>query len=259
EQDAWGQASAPARRLPESVAAGDVDAFVASLRTHRDRAMVLAMLLGGLRSAEARRLKLADVDMGRRRVRVVGKGGKERQVPVDPAFSPSWPRTCGWSDRHGWPRRNASWSCAARPLAGRSPMRGCWMTISITSPGSAFAGRAVRDRIRIARDFITRHPDLDTWMTGPATTRATELQQTGAWPLVCYALRPGRLRLDLDWPFLRSTGTRHPVRVLVVRGRSPLPHDDPHNGVVCTGRKVAVRRIAAEVDELADHILDVSS
>ncbi|HEY2261688.1 MAG TPA: tyrosine-type recombinase/integrase [Streptosporangiaceae bacterium] len=74
------------RRLPESLAASDVDAFVASLRTHRDRAMVLAMLLGGLRSAEVRGLKLADADMGRRRLRVTGKGGKERVVPVDPAF-----------------------------------------------------------------------------------------------------------------------------------------------------------------------------
>ena len=74
------------RRLPESLPAGDVDAFVASLRTHRDRAMVLAMLLGGLRSAEVRGLKLADVDMGRRRLRVIGKGGKERHVPVDQAF-----------------------------------------------------------------------------------------------------------------------------------------------------------------------------
>jgi integrase/recombinase XerC len=74
------------RRLPESLAAGDVDVFVASLRTHRDRAMVLAMLLGGLRSAEVRGLRLADVDMGRRRLRVTGKGGKERQIPVDQAF-----------------------------------------------------------------------------------------------------------------------------------------------------------------------------
>jgi site-specific recombinase XerD len=44
------------------------------------------MLLGGLRSAEVRGLLLADVDMGRRRLRVVGKGGKERHVPVDAAF-----------------------------------------------------------------------------------------------------------------------------------------------------------------------------
>jgi integrase/recombinase XerC len=74
------------RRLPESLPAGDVEAFAASLRTHRDRAMVLAMLLGGLRSAEVRSLKLADVDMGRRRLRVIGKGGKERHIPVDKAF-----------------------------------------------------------------------------------------------------------------------------------------------------------------------------
>ena len=31
-------------------------------------------------------LLLADVDMGRRRLRVIGKGGKERHVPVDAAF-----------------------------------------------------------------------------------------------------------------------------------------------------------------------------
>ena len=74
------------RRLPESLPAGEVDAFVASLRTHRDRAMALAMLLGGLRSAEVRGLLLADADMGRRRLRVIGKGGKERRVPVDRAF-----------------------------------------------------------------------------------------------------------------------------------------------------------------------------
>ena len=66
------------RLLPESLPASDVDAFLASLATHRDRAMVLAMLLGGLRSAEVRGLLLADVDMGRRRLRVIGKGGKER-------------------------------------------------------------------------------------------------------------------------------------------------------------------------------------
>lgn len=74
------------QRLPESLSTNDVEAFLTSLATHRDRAMVLAMLLGGLRSAEARGLLLADVDMGRRRLRVIGKGGKERHVPVDAAF-----------------------------------------------------------------------------------------------------------------------------------------------------------------------------
>ena len=57
-----GARAAPAARVASTLA--DVQAFLAALRTHRDRAMVLAMLLGGLRSAEVRGLRLADVDRG---------------------------------------------------------------------------------------------------------------------------------------------------------------------------------------------------
>ena len=64
------------RRLPESLDRGEVAAFVADLGTARDRAIALVMLLGGLRPAEVRSLRLADVDSGLRRVRVVGKGGR---------------------------------------------------------------------------------------------------------------------------------------------------------------------------------------
>lgn len=72
--------------LPESLPVSDVDRFLSSLDTHRDRAIVLVMLLGGLRAAEVRSLQLSDVDLGRRRLRVVGKGSRERYVPVDAAF-----------------------------------------------------------------------------------------------------------------------------------------------------------------------------
>jgi integrase/recombinase XerC len=74
------------RRLPESVSAEEVSDFLADLGTYRDRAIVLLMALGGLRAAEVRSLRLADVDMGLRRVRVMGKGGRERVVPVERAF-----------------------------------------------------------------------------------------------------------------------------------------------------------------------------
>jgi integrase/recombinase XerC len=74
------------RRLPESLDREEISSFLADLGTYRDRAMVLLMALGGLRAAEVRSLRLADVDMGLRRVRVTGKGGRERVVPVDPAF-----------------------------------------------------------------------------------------------------------------------------------------------------------------------------
>ena len=74
------------RRLPESLDPDDVGVFLADLNTHRDRAIVLAMVLGGLRSAEVRALRLANVDMGMRRVRVVGKGNRERLIPIDEVF-----------------------------------------------------------------------------------------------------------------------------------------------------------------------------
>jgi len=74
------------QRLPEALEPGEVAAFLADLSTHRDRAITLAMLLGGLRAGEVRSLRLADVDQGLRRLRVRGKGGRERVVPVDRAF-----------------------------------------------------------------------------------------------------------------------------------------------------------------------------
>lgn len=75
------------RTLPRVLAPGDVDAFVAALRTHRDRAMVLAMLLGGLRRCEVLGLRLSDVHPGQRRVFVAdGKGGTQRLVPMAPRF-----------------------------------------------------------------------------------------------------------------------------------------------------------------------------
>ena len=73
-------------RLPESLDPDDVGVFLADLNTHRDRAVVLAMVLGGLGSAEVRGLRLADVDMGMRRVRVIGKGSRERVIPIERAF-----------------------------------------------------------------------------------------------------------------------------------------------------------------------------
>ncbi len=74
------------RRLPEGLEPDEVAVFLSDLCTYRDRAMALAMLLGGLRAAEVRSLRLADVDRGMRRVRVVGKGNRERTVPIDRAF-----------------------------------------------------------------------------------------------------------------------------------------------------------------------------
>ena len=71
------------RRLPRALDAGEASALLASLRSWRDRAIAGLMLFCGLRSAEVLALTVVDVDIARGWVRVTGKGGRERRVPVD--------------------------------------------------------------------------------------------------------------------------------------------------------------------------------
>src|SRR6266581_9175131 len=75
------------RTLPRVLAPAEVDALRAALRTHRDRAMVDAMVLGGLRRCEVLGLRLEDLNAGERRLSVAeGKGGRQRVVPVSARF-----------------------------------------------------------------------------------------------------------------------------------------------------------------------------
>jgi integrase/recombinase XerD len=75
------------RTLPRIIDPEQADALLAALRTRRDRAMVEAMLLGGLRRCEVLGLRLTDVRPGERRLFIAdGKGGHQRLVPVSPWF-----------------------------------------------------------------------------------------------------------------------------------------------------------------------------
>ena len=75
------------RRLPDPPKAAEVDATLAALEAPgplalRNRALVELVYSAGLRSREAVDLDLADVDFEQEVVRVRGKGGKERVVPL---------------------------------------------------------------------------------------------------------------------------------------------------------------------------------
>lgn len=70
------------KRLPRALTPAEVERLVGSFRTYRDKAMAMLMLYGGLRVSEVLALKVRDVDLGARTVRVWGKGGRERVVPV---------------------------------------------------------------------------------------------------------------------------------------------------------------------------------
>jgi integrase len=75
------------RRLPRILTPAEVDALTAALRTHRDRAMIAAMVLGGLRRCEVLGLRLEDLRVAERRAFIAdGKGGHQRLIPVSSRF-----------------------------------------------------------------------------------------------------------------------------------------------------------------------------
>ena len=98
------------RTLPRVLSPAEVDALLGALRTRRDRAMVLAMLLGGLRRCEVLGLRLGDVSVGERRVTSrAGRAGASGSCRSPPGSSRRWASISSSSDP---PRRRptrASW------------------------------------------------------------------------------------------------------------------------------------------------------
>jgi len=70
------------RKLITPLSTEQVREFLRGLRRYRDHAIVHLMLLGGLRTHEVLGLKRRDVSLVERRMRVMGKGDKERIVPL---------------------------------------------------------------------------------------------------------------------------------------------------------------------------------
>ncbi|MDQ3991904.1 MAG: tyrosine recombinase XerC [Actinomycetota bacterium] len=81
----------PGKRLPAVLKASEAETLLAAPEGHdpvavRDRAILELLYASGLRVAELCGLDVDDVDLRTQRVRVLGKGRKEREVPVgDPA------------------------------------------------------------------------------------------------------------------------------------------------------------------------------
>ncbi|HZH03408.1 MAG TPA: tyrosine-type recombinase/integrase [Myxococcaceae bacterium] len=71
-----------ARTLVEPLSLAQVQDLLSSLRRYRDLCIAHAMLLCGLRTQEVLSLRFLDLDFTDRRIRVIGKGNKERLVPL---------------------------------------------------------------------------------------------------------------------------------------------------------------------------------
>jgi site-specific recombinase XerD len=86
----------PGSRLPagRNIEQSELAALLAQCRADgspagvRDAAVIGLAYLSGTRRAELVALHLADVDTSRAAIRVVGKGGKERLVPLSPTVGP---------------------------------------------------------------------------------------------------------------------------------------------------------------------------
>jgi integrase/recombinase XerD len=77
----------PVRHLPQILDTDEVNLLLGALRTRRDRAMIDAMLLAGLRRNEVLGLCHGDIRWGERRLFIAdGKGGHQRLVPISPRF-----------------------------------------------------------------------------------------------------------------------------------------------------------------------------
>lgn len=75
------------RTLPKILAPGEADRLLDALRTGPDKAVVLAIVLAGLRRGEILGLRMADVRVGDRGCSPPeGKGGHQRMVPVAGRF-----------------------------------------------------------------------------------------------------------------------------------------------------------------------------
>lgn len=72
------------RRLVVPLSKVEVRAFLESFRTWRDLAIAGLMLLCGLRSREVTAVTLEDLDLAETRIRIRGKGDKERVLPLPP-------------------------------------------------------------------------------------------------------------------------------------------------------------------------------
>lgn len=75
------------RTLPMILSPAEVRALLGALRTDRDRAMVLAMVVGGLRRCEVLGLRLGDVQVAERSLFIAeGNGGHHRVIPISNTF-----------------------------------------------------------------------------------------------------------------------------------------------------------------------------
>ncbi|HEU4797280.1 MAG TPA: site-specific tyrosine recombinase XerD [bacterium] len=157
------------RRLPKTLSVEEIVRLLASpdlLRPEglRDRAMLELMYSSGLRVSELVGLNLGDVDLGAELVRCIGKGDKERFVPVG-AKAVSALLSYQRSGRPALARRHVT-QALFLSRRGRLTRQGCWKLVK------QYAKKA-----RITRPLtphVLRHSFATHLLEGGADLRAVQ-------------------------------------------------------------------------------------
>ncbi|MGO9081309.1 MAG: tyrosine recombinase XerC [Streptosporangiaceae bacterium] len=155
-----GAAAGPAGAAagPAEAAAGPAEAVAAALALRASAIMEL-LYAAGIRVSELCGLDAGDLDTGRRTVRVLGKGGKERVVPVG---IPATVAVCRWQDE-------------GRPVLARP---GSGAALFLGARGRRMDPRTAR---RVVHAQIAAVPSVpDTGPHGLRHTAATHLLEGGA-------------------------------------------------------------------------------
>lgn len=71
------------RKLPRSLTLEEIEKLIAAAETLRDRAAILTFFASGMRLSELAHLRIEDIDWKTPAARVIGKGDKERLVPLN--------------------------------------------------------------------------------------------------------------------------------------------------------------------------------
>jgi integrase/recombinase XerD len=156
DDDPSGDVGAPRvpQGIPKALTEAEVDGLLAAVpgdgaRPQRDRAILEVLYAGGLRISELVGLDLGDVDLYDGLVRVMGKGSKERVVPlgrsareaVGDYLTTGRPELAGARLRGGTAKATRESAMFLNARGGRLTRQGAWLIVRAAGDRAGLRGR----------------------------------------------------------------------------------------------------------------------
>jgi hypothetical protein len=156
------------RKIPIFLSKSEVDLFLKSIRKDRIRLGFLLMSYAGLRVSEVCNLKVSDVNIPHQYLKVLGKGNKERIVPLNGKVSQAIERYLHDYSAKLSPESNlvggarTSWHCACKRYSVKSLSR---RDVHCHTLRHSFATNLYEEGVQIEKiGQILGHSRLDTTM-----------------------------------------------------------------------------------------------